>query len=116
MNLIDKLSINYRDNADIINPFYFHISSHQENIPLIDTMVYGRRYCVIELSANPDNIKIDMQDIIYRKEISIFTKDRLITLKDIFKAEWTLSSMTGCIEFKLECEKFTVGGNYNEEF
>lgn len=119
MNLIDKLAINYRENADIVNPFYFHISVKESPISIADSipvrLISQRRVCDVEFSANPDNIRVDMKDMVYKKELTVFTKDRLITMKDIRSIDWTLSSMTGCIEFKLECEKFTVGGNNNEE-
>ena len=56
-----------------------------------------------------------MRDIVNKKELSIFNKSQLIILRDILNMEWTVSSMTGCIEFKIECRDFVLGGNNSEE-
>lgn len=118
MNLVNKLIIDYEECVDIINPFFFELSTEVDRVPefifgAIEPRSFsrGRRKSKVELSANPDNIKLSMTDIRDRKELTIFNRNQLFILQDIMSIEWTLSAMTGCIEFKIECGNFIIGGN-----
>lgn len=123
MNLISKLTINYDLCVDIVNPFFFEIQTETPRVPIFtepsavpSSFSRGRRTCNIELSANPENIRIDMKTILDKKELTIFNRNQLITLKDIYHVEWMLSAMTGCMEFKIECAYFNIGGETIEKF
>ena len=118
MNLVSKLIIDYEECVDIINPFFFNITATTERVPQFvfgspvpSSFSRGLRKCIVELSANPDNIKLNMTDITDRKELTIFNRNQLFILQNIMSIEWTLSAMTGCIEFKIECGNFILGGN-----
>jgi len=118
MNLVNKLTMDYEKCVDIINPFFFNIKTEEPKIPvnistgiIAPSYIKGNRSCIVELSANPDNIKSNMTDIKNKKELMIFNRGQLFMLQDINSIDWILSNMTGCIEFKIECRNFIIGGN-----
>lgn len=121
MNLIDKLITNYRECADIVNPFYFTMESQRRRTPiytmgdLTPTYMTNNRHMVIELSANPDNINIHPSILLEQKELTIFNRGQMIELKHITSMDLSKNLSTGCIELKIKCATATIlGGNENE--
>lgn len=123
MNLIDKLITNYRECADIVNPFFFNVKQIRQMTPIytlgnIMPSSFGtsNRSVSIELSANPDNININIDTMGQRKTLTVFNRDQLYTLNNIAEIKFERNFSTGCLEFKILCESytFTIGGKNNE--
>lgn len=118
MNLIDKLTVNYREAVDIVNPFYFLYSQERDRVPVYTmghemptSFVHNSISAKVELSANPDNININVDTMGQQKELTIYNKGQLFTLKDITEIICTRSPMTGCYEFNIRCGTLILGGN-----
>ena len=121
MNLINKLTIDYRSIANIVNPFYLSYTAERETLPVysIDTtmprsFMTKRQQAIVEFAVHPDNININIDGMGQIKELTIFNKGNLVTLQSIYEVKCNINYSTQLYEFEIRCTSLLLGGEQNE--